>query len=372
MATVKDRLAVVNSNIHVIDESIRQYLTQIDFARDEAKIGMGLEADWSLVEPLRSKYTRRRRSIDLADDANGELRDTVPPLRSFDSGDSDSDGRRPQSASIVRRARSRSNSRSGPGQMPKRTLSLHNSIALHHIDPLQARHHPRRTYLAPDGLTRVDPVKHVELMIAFGKKQEQEVGKEKDDMAKEMEKMVGQIEAMIRQKEEVRHWVADVLERVGLFTLKTGSSRIMLTSRQAEKAKTQLERLRVQENSFLDLVHFARQRDQLVDSTTKALGFTIRVAWYVFQWVKLPCKIIKILFRPIWFIATLIFSVLRLPWMALKLVIGNDNPNAANAASKDLAVDRQRRRRAISILWLTGSALSCVIAVFFWYYGTDG
>lgn len=58
--------------------------------------------------------------------------------------------------------------------------------------------------------------------------------------------------------------------------------------------------------------------------------------------------------------------------MALKLVIGNDNLNAANAASKDLAVDRQRRRRAISILWLTGSALSCVIAVFFWYYGTDG
>ncbi|KAE8542434.1 hypothetical protein D1P53_001213 [Cryptococcus gattii VGV] len=218
LATVKDRLAVVNSNIHVIDESIRQYLTQIDFARDEAKIGMGLEADWSLVEPLRSKYTRRRRSIDLADDANGELRDTVPPLRSFDSGDSESDGHhRPQSAPIVRRARSRSNSRSGPGQMPKRTLSLHNSIALHHIDPLQARHHPRRTYLAPDGLTRVDPVKHVELMIAFGKKQEKEVGKEKDDMAKQMEKMIGQIEAMIRQKEEVRHWVADVLERVGSF-----------------------------------------------------------------------------------------------------------------------------------------------------------
>lgn len=232
LATVKDRLAVVNSNIHVIDESIRQYLIQIDFARDEAKIGMGLEADWSLVEPLRSKYTRRRRSIDLADDANGELRDTVPPLRSFDSGDSDSDGRRrPQSAPIVRRARSRSNSRSGPGQMPKRTLSLHNSIAMHHIDPLQARHHRRRTYLAPDGLTRVDPVRHVELMIAFGKKQEKEVGKEKDDMAKQMEKMIGQIEAMIRQKEEVRHWVADVLERASSSTLKSGSSRIMLTLR---------------------------------------------------------------------------------------------------------------------------------------------
>lgn len=52
-------------------------------------------------------------------------------------------------------------------------------------------------------------------MIAFGRKREEEVGKEKEDMAREMEKMIGQIEAMIRQKEEVRHWVADVLERVG-------------------------------------------------------------------------------------------------------------------------------------------------------------
>lgn len=53
-------------------------------------------------------------------------------------------------------------------------------------------------------------------------------------------------------------------------------------------------------------------------------------------------------------------------------MIGSDSLNAADAASEDLAVGRQRRRRAISILWLTGSALSCVIAVFFWYYGTDG
>lgn len=189
---------------------MRQYLAQIDFARDEAKISMDLETDWSMVEPLYTKYNRRR-SVE-----SDELRDTVPPLRSFGSGDSNSDGGRSQSGPVARRNRFQTSSRSGSGPMPKRTLSLQNSIALHHIDPLQARHHPRRTYLAPDGLTRVDPVRHAELMIAFGKKREEEVGKEKEDMAKEMEKMIGQIEAMIRQKEEVRHWVADVLERVGI------------------------------------------------------------------------------------------------------------------------------------------------------------
>lgn len=214
MITAKDRLAVVSSNIYIIDEAIRQYLTQIDFARDEAKISMDLEADWSLVEPLNTKYNRRRSA------ESDELRDTVPPLHSFGSGDSNSDGGRSQPGPIVRRNRSRtSSSRSRSGSVsvpvPKRTLSLQKSIGLHHIDPLQARHHPRRTYLAPDGLTRVDPIRHAELMIAFGKKREEEVGKEKEDMAREMEKMIGQIEAMIRQKEEVRHWVADVLERVG-------------------------------------------------------------------------------------------------------------------------------------------------------------
>lgn len=346
LATAKDRLAIVNSNIHIIDESMRQYLAQIDFARDEAKISMDLETDWSMVEPLYTKYNRRR-SVE-----SDELRDTVPPLRSFGSGDSNSDGGRSQSGPVARRNRFQTSSRSGSGPMPKRTLSLQNSIALHHIDPLQARHHPRRTYLAPDGLTRVDPVRHAELMIAFGKKREEEVGKEKEDMAKEMEKMIGQIEAMIRQKEEVRHWVADVLERVG-------------------NAKTQLERFRSQENSFLDIVHFAEQRDRLVDSITKGLGFTIRVAWYVFQWIKVPCKIIKMFFHPIWFIATLIFSVLSLPWTALKQVTGRDSPNSIDA-SEDPAVGRQRRRRGISVMWLTGSALSCVIAMFFWYYGTDG
>ncbi|OXH54972.1 hypothetical protein J002_03346 [Cryptococcus neoformans] len=351
LITAKDRLAVVSSNIYIIDEAIRQYLTQIDFARDEAKISMDLEADWSLVEPLNTKYNRRRSA------ESDELRDTVPPLHSFGSGDSNSDGGRSQPRPIVRRNRSRtSSSRSRSGSVsvsvPKRTLSLQNSIGLNHIDPLQARHHPRRTYLAPDGLTRVDPVRHAELMIAFGKKREEEVGKEKEDMAREMEKMIGQIEAMIRQKEEVRHWVADVLERAG-------------------NAKTQLERLRIQEDSFLDFVHFAEQRDRLVDSITKGLGFTIRVAWYVFQWVKVPCKIIKMFFHPIWVIATLIFSAFSLPWTALKLVTGRDTSNTIDA-SEDPAIGRQRRRRGISIMWLTGSALSCVIAVFFWYYGTDG
>ncbi|WVO13810.1 hypothetical protein L204_101433 [Cryptococcus depauperatus] len=334
----KERLISLRHHADIIDESIRHYLAAMDFARDEAKIGMDLEADWSLVEPLRSKYNRQKLVKD--DDNLGENRDTLPPLKIFGNADSNFEGR-----FSGRRTPAQKNPRSSASvPIPKRKLTSPTPFAFQPLGSFQTRHRVRRTYLAPNGLSRVDPITQTELMIVFAKEQQLEMGKEKEEMANELEEMINQIEGMIKQKDEVRHWIREILER-------------------ANNAQTQLERLRVHDSSPLDLVHFAHQRDWLVNSTTKALGLAFRFGWRTFQHLKLP-------FKTFYLIVYGIFCLLLLPWTIFKfLTRGKVQVNVENTV--ELAEGRQRRRRALSLMGFSWSVALIVVAIFFWYYGTD-
>ncbi|WWC95775.1 hypothetical protein V866_002641 [Kwoniella sp. B9012] len=206
--SARQKLDHVNANIASIDDAIRQYLFQIDFVRDEAAIAANIELDWSSIDPIRAIYGNVGRARPTEDD---EHRDTLPPLRSFTtSHDSGSDLAHRQRTNSVNNRKARSQS----VNVPRRKGSLNASLAPIHSNlnhPI--RHRPRRTYLDPSGLERVDPIKQAELVISFAQERIKDMGKEKERTKNELENLIYKIEMMIKRKDSVRRWTREHLEK---------------------------------------------------------------------------------------------------------------------------------------------------------------
>ncbi|OCF43808.1 hypothetical protein I317_02250 [Kwoniella heveanensis CBS 569] len=279
LTTARTKLEPINSYIIYIDESIKQYLQQIDFLQEEARVAAEVDLKWDSVDPLRSRYTLlgRNRSRSEPEDKD-EHRDMVSPLRSFGSHDSASDSaHRPRSNSLARRQRSLPHSQhSGQSDVlmiPRRKSTFRPPFSA--LDPqltLHFRHHPRRTYLDPTGRERVNPVRQAELVIGFGLERLKDMGKEKEGMKIELEKMIAEIESMIKQKEWVRFWVRGVLEKN--------------LSRRA-----QLDRLKRQEELSVtpwgSMRRSLRQlQDPIYNSTAQSIGWVLRTSFWTYYQIK--------------------------------------------------------------------------------------
>ncbi|WRT69632.1 uncharacterized protein IL334_006621 [Kwoniella shivajii] len=266
LAAARRKLEVVTSNIMTVDDTMRQYLYQIDFVRDEASISAEIDIDWSSVDPLRATYGDLGRVKQNEDD---EHRDTLPPLKSFGSNESGSDiPRRPRNnPTVSRKARTQSMSSS----VPRRKGSLNASLAPISLSHLTGsmRHRPRRTYLDPTGSNRVDPIKQAEMVISFGKERLEDMGKEKENTRIELNHMIYEIESMIKQKELVRKFLREFLEK-------------------NQSKQYQLDQLNLQlKNSTLATLQFyqiGEVRDRLINSVAQTIGAFLRIFfWFIYQ-----------------------------------------------------------------------------------------
>ncbi|WVQ75100.1 hypothetical protein IAR50_004709 [Cryptococcus sp. DSM 104548] len=345
----KERLDAASCDIGIVDESIRQYLDQVDLFQNEARISNDISIDFSMADPIRARY-QTKKSMEYMED-QGEHRDTLPPLRSFGSADSTSEGG--SRIFVTRRNRPQNGPQTSsmkPG--PRHKTSLATSLHLQPLSAIQPRYRPRRTYLAPNGIDRVDPVTQAKLMIDFGQERQSTVCKERQELANELAMMIEQVEGMIEQKEEVRHWVREVLER-------------------ASTARTQLDRLRAREKSSLDLTQLSNQRDILVDKGLRVLGALFRLGYALFQYAKLPCRVLALVLRPAFFILGIVLSIILLPWTLFKKTRHGASQRATIVDSNagDLVV-KEERTGVLNVI-CTMSVLACSSALFFWYYGTE-
>ncbi|OCF73256.1 hypothetical protein I204_06487 [Kwoniella mangroviensis CBS 8886] len=206
--SARQKLDNVNANIASINDAIRQYLFQIDFVRDEAAIAANIELDWSRIDSIRAIYGNVGRPKVTEDD---EHRDILPPLRSFTtSHDSGSDLAHRQRMNSANNRKAKSHSIN----VPHRKGSLNASLApIHSNLDHPIRHRPRRTYLDPSGLERVDPIKQAELVISFAQERIKDMGKEKERTKVELENLIYKIEMMIKRKDNVRRWTREHLEK---------------------------------------------------------------------------------------------------------------------------------------------------------------
>ncbi|ODN78444.1 hypothetical protein L202_04080 [Cryptococcus amylolentus CBS 6039] len=346
----KDRLNTANHDIDIVDESIRQYLDQVDLLQDEAKISNDIFIDFSLADPIKARY-QKKKSKEFMED-QGEHRDTLPPLRSFGSAESTSEGG--SRISVTRRNRSQNGGpqSSSVTAAPKKKNSLASSLHLQPLRAVQPRARPRRTYLAPNGFDRVDPVTQAKLMIEFGQDRQSAMSKERQELADELSMMIEQVEGMIEQKDEVRYWVSEALER-------------------ASTARTQLDRLRAREHSSLDLTQLSSQRDILVDKGLRILGALFRLGYALFQYAKLPCRVLALILRPAFFILGIVWSIIWLPWALFKKTRRGPPQRATIVDSSNVDIVVKEERTGFSDVVYTTTVLACGAALFFWYYGTD-
>ncbi|WVR08103.1 hypothetical protein IAU60_005149 [Kwoniella sp. DSM 27419] len=265
LEAARDRLDPINSYLVFIDESIKQYVMQIDFLQEEARVAADIVIQWDSVDAIRPRYVRARTRSQEA-----EQDDKFPALRSFDSPYS---GSETPVLSLGTRRRSQAQVSSSAMSNPKRRSSLFKTPAprLDAQPVLPLRHRPRRTYLDPTGKERVDPTRHAELAIALGKERLQDMGKEREDMKVELERMIAGIEGMIKQKDAVRHWARDVLERNH--------------ARQA-----QLDQLLRQETSVtrFSLIEW---RDPILNAVARILGWLVRSTFWMYYQAKAEVSI---------------------------------------------------------------------------------
>ncbi|WVQ95991.1 hypothetical protein IAU59_003091 [Kwoniella sp. CBS 9459] len=279
LSTARMKLDPINSYLLFIDESIKQYLQQVDFMIEEAKVAADVDLKWDSVDSLRTRYPLlgKSRSRNEPEDRD-EHRDMVSPLRSLGSHDSASDSaHRSRSNSLPRRQRSlpqtQKSGQSDVLMIPRRKSTFRPPFNA--LDPqltLHYRHHPRRTYLDPTGRERVNPVRQAELVIAFGIERLKDMGKEKEGMKIELEKMVGDIESMIKQKDLVRAWVREVLEK--------NMSR-----------KGRLDRLKRQEELSVTPFGSIRQslrrlQDPIYNSAAQSIGWVLRMTFWMYYQAK--------------------------------------------------------------------------------------
>ncbi|WWD20266.1 hypothetical protein CI109_104742 [Kwoniella shandongensis] len=284
----RQKLDSVNANIEVVDESIRQYVAQIDFLQEEAKIGAEVEVEFPHMAVLRTRYTGRRRSYDdEAVEAIDEHRDKLPPLRHFSAHESGSDWAPPprRSTSLLTpvsgprpRARTQSQSRS-PASATRRRMSTSNAKSP--FEPqftLHMRHRPRRTYLDPSGTSRVNPLRQAELVIAYGRDRQRDLVADRESTKHELERMIVKIENLIKAKENVRHWARDKLQ-------KTTSLR------------EQLDQLVRQEHSGAD-INFAEWRDSALNSTIRGILTFFKFFFWLYYQAKAEIDLYLTPFKP--------------------------------------------------------------------------
>ncbi|WVF68452.1 hypothetical protein IAT40_003218 [Kwoniella sp. CBS 6097] len=298
LSIARMKLEPINSYLLFIDESIKQYLQQIDFLKEEAKVAADVDLVWDAVDPLRSRYPLLGRSRSRSEpEERGEHRDLVSPLRSFGSHDSDSgSAHRSRSSSLVRRQRSQPQSQnSGQSDVlmipPKRKSSFRPPFTA--LDPqltLHFRHHPRRTYLDPTGRERVNPVRQAEMVITFGLERLKDMGKEKEGMKRDLEKMIADIESLIKQKDEVRLWVREKLEK-------------------NLSQKAQLDRLRRQEELSIAPWSSMRQslrqlQDPIYNSAAQSIGWVLRMSFWIYYQAKAELGAYLFFFSPLYWLSS--------------------------------------------------------------------
>ncbi|WWC92744.1 uncharacterized protein L201_007703 [Kwoniella dendrophila CBS 6074] len=267
--TARQKLQNVTDNISIVDDAIRQYLYQIDFLADGTSIACDIDVDWSSAQPLRATYGNTSRIKPLDED---EHRDTLPPMRSFtDSHNSGSDlPRRQRTNSFsTRKARSQSIANGGNNNnMPRRKGSLNASLVpIHHTG--NTRHQPRRTYLDPSGMDRVDPVKQTELVLSYAREKIQDMFKEKLKTNEELELYLNKIDGLIKRKENVRKWTREKLE---------------LT----KSKKSQLDQLYRQDSSKNNglAVSLFVLRDNIINTSIQIVGGIIKTLYYFYSQIK--------------------------------------------------------------------------------------
>nr|XP_018260369.1 uncharacterized protein I303_07287 [Kwoniella dejecticola CBS 10117]OBR82527.1 hypothetical protein I303_07287 [Kwoniella dejecticola CBS 10117] len=269
LEVARQKLDNVTANVSTVDDTIRQFIYQIDFLRDEAVIAANIEIDWSSIDPLRKAYGSVSGRNKVSED--GEHRDILHPLKIFttshDSGSDALSARRQRTNSISRRSRTSSMIASSNPNAPRRKGSLNASLA-----PIQSslihplRHRPRRTYLDPNGIERVDPVKQAELILSFAKDRIKDMGKEKEDTRAQLDNLIYRIEGMIKTKDAVRRWTREILER-------------------NLNKQYQLEQLIRQDQSNNNLsLQIAIARDNLINWSVQAAGAFVRtIFWFIRQ-----------------------------------------------------------------------------------------
>ncbi|WWC73765.1 uncharacterized protein I206_107737 [Kwoniella pini CBS 10737] len=271
LEVARQKLDNVTANITTVDDTIRQFIFQIDFLRDESSIAANIDVDWSSINPLRDTYGSVSRNKLIEE---GEHRDILPPLRSFttshDSGSDLAPNRRQRTTLISRKSKIQGGlAGNNNANAPRRKGSLNASLA-----PIQSsllhpmRHRPRRMYIDPSGLERVDPVKQAELILSFAKDRMKDMGKEKERSQAEVENLIYKIENMIRTKESVRRWTRQILEK-------------------NLNKQSQLDQLIRQEQSNNNLqLQLIMLRDNLINTSFQGAGAFIRTIFWIYYQVK--------------------------------------------------------------------------------------
>lgn len=164
MAT-RTRLEVVDSNLERIDDSFRHYLAQIEQVRTVAKVSADVETVWPDVDTLKRSF-----SVEGGESTGEFVRNT-----------------------------------------PRRKSTL--STPLPSLFNFGIKPWPRRATLESDGITRVDPVRRVELTIDRARSQRETMGRRRVGVTRELQSMIGRIDALIRQKDAVRSWTKAASEQ---------------------------------------------------------------------------------------------------------------------------------------------------------------
>lgn len=185
------KIAMVNNNLQQVTMAVPHYLGQIDQLAGLAQTSAEVEVVFPGLDQVRQLYVRPSPSKDEASDVLGPLRDT-----SGAESASGSEMRRPQSK--------QSTSRSGPKRRASKDLPT--------LYAFGQKPWPRRTSLAPDGTTSVNPIKRLEMAIGHAQSQFQLMYTQRSETADGLSGMIRQIDQFIKQKDAVRSWTKDVLE----------------------------------------------------------------------------------------------------------------------------------------------------------------